>query len=64
MVYSITHDPWINSTNELYAEGMIDETRVDVCMGHLEINGFQMSKNMSVHKVVVKKNSLESLIQL
>ena len=20
----------------------------DVCMGHLEINGFQMSKNMSV----------------
>ena len=39
--------PWINSTNELYAEGMIDETRADVCMGHLEINGFQMSKNMS-----------------
>ena len=27
---------------------MIDETRADVCMGHLEINGFQMSKNMSV----------------
>ena len=39
--------PWINSTNELYAEGMIDETRADVCMGHLEINGFQMSKNMT-----------------
>ena len=39
--------PWINSTNELYAEGMIYETKADVCMGHLEINGFQMSKNMT-----------------
>ena len=40
--------PWINSTNELYAEGMIDETKADVCMGHLEINGFQMNKNVMV----------------
>ena len=40
--------PWINSTNELYAEGMIDETRADVCMGHLEINGFQMNKNVII----------------
>ena len=38
--------PWINSTNELYAEGMIDETKADVCMGHLEINGFQMNKSV------------------
>ena len=47
-LFYTTHDPWINSTNELYDEGMIDETRVDVCMGHLEINGFQMSKNMGI----------------
>ena len=38
--------PWINSTDELYAEGMIDETKADVCMGHLEINGFQMNKSV------------------
>ena len=38
--------PWINSTNEIYAEGMIDETKADVCMGHLEINGFQMNKSV------------------
>ena len=37
----------------------------DVCFDHLEINGFQMSKNVIVsQQVVVKKNSLESLIQL
>ena len=40
--------PWINQTNEIYAEGMIDETRADVCMGHLEINGFQMNKNVII----------------
>ena len=38
--------PWINSTNEIYAEGIIDETKADVCMGHLEINGFQMNKSV------------------
>ena len=38
--------PWINSTNEIYAEGMIDETKADICMGHLEINGFQMNKSV------------------
>ena len=38
--------PWINSTNEIYAEGMIDETQAEVCMGHLEINGFQMNKSV------------------
>ena len=43
--------------------GMIDETKADVCMGHLEINGFQMNKMVMYHKVV-EKNSLESLILL
>ena len=38
--------PWINQTNEIYAEGMIEETKADICMGHLEINGFQMNKSV------------------
>ena len=41
--------PWINQTNEIYAEGMIDETKADVCMGHLEINGFQKLLLQSEH---------------
>ena len=40
--------PWITQSNEIYAEGMIDETKADVCMGHLEINGFQMNKNVII----------------
>ena len=40
--------PWITQSNELYAEGMIDETKAQICMGHLEINGFQMNKNVIV----------------
>ena len=40
--------PWINQTNELYAEGMIYETKADICLGHLEINGFQMNKNVII----------------
>ena len=34
--------PWINAQNEIYAHGMIDETRADTLLGHLEIDGFQM----------------------
>ena len=40
--------PWITQANELYAEGMIDETKADICLGHLEINGFQMNKNVII----------------
>ena len=36
--------PWINSTNYIYSMGMIDETKADICMGHLDINGFAMKK--------------------
>ena len=36
--------PWINSTNYIYSMGMIDETKADICMGHLDINGFAMNK--------------------
>ena len=38
--------PWITQSNEIYAEGMIHDTKADICMGHLEINGFQMNKNV------------------
>ena len=34
--------PWINAQNEIYAHGMIDDTRADTLLGHLEIDGFQM----------------------
>ena len=36
--------PWINSQNYIYAMGMIDETKAQICMGHLDINGFKMNK--------------------
>ena len=36
--------PWINSQNYIYALGMIDETKAQICMGHLDINGFAMNK--------------------
>ena len=28
--------PWINSQNYIYAMGMIDETKADICMGHFK----------------------------
>ena len=34
--------PWINPQNEIYALGMMDDTRADTMLGHLEIDGFQM----------------------
>ena len=32
--------PWINSQNYIHSMGMIDETSAQICMGHLELNGF------------------------
>ena len=34
--------PWINSQNEIYSFGMMDETKADTMMGHFEISGFEM----------------------
>ena len=36
--------PWINPQNYVYSMGMIDETKAGICMGHLEVKGFQMHK--------------------
>ena len=36
--------PWINPQNYIYSMGMIDESKAKVCMGHLEVKGFQMHK--------------------
>ena len=36
--------PWINQQNYIYSMGMIDATKAKVCMGQLEIKGFQMHK--------------------
>ena len=38
--------PWINNQNLIYSEGMIDVSTADICMGHLEIAGFQMMKGI------------------
>ena len=38
--------PWINPQNYIYSMGMIDETTAQICMGHLELNGFEMQKGM------------------
>ena len=42
MVFLILLMPWINPQNEVYALGMMGETRSDTLLGHLEIDGFQM----------------------
>ena len=34
--------PWINPQNEIYAFGMMDETKADIMLGHLDISGFEM----------------------
>ena len=38
--------PWINSQNTISSEKIIKETDAEVCMGHLEIAGFQMAKGL------------------
>ena len=38
--------PWINSQNKISSEKIIKETDAVVCMGHLEIAGFQMMKGL------------------
>ena len=34
--------PWINPQNEIYSFGMMDETKADTLMSHLEVVGFEM----------------------
>ena len=34
--------PWINSQNEIYSFGMMDDSKSDTMMGHFEISGFEM----------------------
>ena len=34
--------PWINNQNEIYSFGMMDETKANTMMSHLEIFGFEM----------------------
>ena len=34
--------PWINSQNEIYSFGMMDETKADTMVSHLEVVGFEM----------------------
>ena len=46
--------PWINSQNYIYAMGMIDETKADICMGHLDLNGFRMMDTMVQYMVMDK----------
>lgn len=38
--------PWINNQNYIHSMGMIDETTAQICMGHLELSGFEMQKGM------------------
>ena len=38
--------PWINSQNTISSEKIIKETDAEICMGHLEISGFQMMKGL------------------
>ena len=38
--------PWINSDNYSYTMEMLDTTSALICMGHLELSGFQMQRGM------------------
>ena len=38
--------PWINSDNYSYTMEMLDTTSAQICMGHLELSGFQMQRGM------------------
>ena len=38
--------PWINNQNHIHSVGMIDQTTAQICMGHLELNGFAMQRGM------------------
>ena len=51
--------PWINSQNYIYAMGMIDETKADICMGHLDINGFAMNKGNIVAEHGMEKSEFK-----
>ena len=55
--------PWINSQNYVYAMGMIDETKADICMGHLDINGFKMNKTELCLNMDIQKKHLKDLKQ-
>ena len=43
---SVLFVPWINATNHANTIKMIEQSRADMCMGHLEIAGFEMMKGM------------------
>ena len=34
--------PWINTQNEIYSFGMMDESKSDTMMGHFEIAGLKL----------------------
>ena len=43
---SVLFVPWINASNHASTMKMIENSRADMCMGHLEIAGFEMMKGM------------------
>ena len=51
--------PWINSQNYIYALGMIDETKAQICMGHLDINGFAMNKGQILAEHGMNKSEFQ-----
>ena len=43
---SVLFVPWINASNHASTMKVIEQSRSDMCMGHLEIAGFEMMRGM------------------
>ena len=55
--------PWINTQNEIYSFGMMDESKSNTMMGHFEISGFEMhGGHFSEHGL--DKNEFKSFVFL
>ena len=47
--------PWINPENEAHSLHILNTAEADVCMGHLDLNGFRMMDTWYKHTVMINQ---------